>query len=370
MQPRPLYEPKNARTLPQSSSQDDFDLFSTNPPRLNSHKVTGTQALVEFLNTTSPEEFQPTSQRTSTTHLFFRRRNKNKQVQVQPISQPSPPTASTPGPKHVSSSVSEKSSYIEIIPRVQSRESALSTMSGPKHRVRHSDTQVPLLPSKSPRSSLYTESLRHSSSIRSQMSNARARTHQENQNIKEKKRVDAVVVSLAGRDAVEQGLLQRLERYKLSQKEKPSDVVSSELALAHIKALHVSVEKPESEKTLNTRHVQVQTMTWEPSGESVESPKHTLPPLVVPTAREGLELQLAQEILQRKRAEAALEETIDNFEVLSGLAYKKLRELWEEKMRWENACIELRDRLLDTIHPARDTMVSLPSDYVESTLNS
>lgn len=47
-----------------------------------------------------------------------------------------------------------------------------------------------------------------------------------------------------------------------------------------------------------------------------------------------------------KRAELALEEALDNFEVISGLAYAKLRELWEEKMRWENACMELRDRLL------------------------
>ncbi|KAI9302112.1 hypothetical protein BJ944DRAFT_270430 [Cunninghamella echinulata] len=61
---------------------------------------------------------------------------------------------------------------------------------------------------------------------------------------------------------------------------------------------------------------------------------------------EELKRQLLQERQERQRLEASLQATCDHFEVLSGLAYKKLRELWEEKIRWENTCVELNGRLL------------------------
>jgi hypothetical protein len=95
------FEPKDARTINIYDDDDDFDDFDdwsleTTPPRPRRRK-TGTQALVEFLNTTSPEEFRKmpppktthstpitpsttaatTKQRTSTP-FFLRRRNKNK----------------------------------------------------------------------------------------------------------------------------------------------------------------------------------------------------------------------------------------------------------------------------------------------------
>ncbi|RCH79698.1 Sorting nexin mvp1, partial [Rhizopus azygosporus] len=80
------------------------------------------------------------------------------------------------------------------------------------------------------------------------------------------------------------------------------------------------------------RHIQVQTMDVEHSTDPIKVSK---------TKKESEEGET-----EIRRLEAALDETLDNFEVICGLAYKKLRELWEEKMRWENACMEFRDRLL------------------------
>jgi hypothetical protein len=84
------------------------------------------------------------------------------------------------------------------------------------------------------------------------------------------------------------------------------------------------------------RHMQVQTeqiVTTIPTNNNTVS--------IIPTTSDETEFEK-----RAKRAEAALENALDHFEVISGLAYKKLREIWEEKMRWENACMELRDRLV------------------------
>ncbi|KAL0082248.1 hypothetical protein J3Q64DRAFT_1695464 [Phycomyces blakesleeanus] len=399
-----MYEPKDARTLSiqrgGEEDPDDMSLFSTSDstPRQTRKKGTDTQALVEFLNNTSPEEFRHVNERTSATNLFFRRR-KNKQPPPA-VTRPSPsPSTSCPVPGSAPSSTTtllndallkERKSYIEIVANPsRSRESSTSSLQPTlTPHIRHSDSQLPILPSKSQReSSLYSESLRHSTSIRSQMSsNPRTRSLMRQdtyssvnsntrspRDAKEKRRVEAVVSSLAadGRETIEAGLIQRLERYRVSKADKPSDVVSTDLAAEHIRALHVSAPKPAG--MVKVRHVQVQTMSWSetpslPTSTIVIAPKKIKSE--TPRTVESLERQLEEERQQRKRAEAALEETMDNFEVLSGLAYKKLRELWEEKMRWENACVELRDRLLETMHPTSldYTPVSLPSDYVESTL--
>ncbi|ORZ21604.1 hypothetical protein BCR42DRAFT_407917 [Absidia repens] len=66
------------------------------------------------------------------------------------------------------------------------------------------------------------------------------------------------------------------------------------------------------------------------------------------TIIDRLEKELAGEKKQRQRVEASLNDTRDHFEVLSGLAYKKLREIWEEKLKWENACMELNQQLMIT----------------------
>lgn len=62
---------------------------------------------------------------------------------------------------------------------------------------------------------------------------------------------------------------------------------------------------------------------------------------------ELLQQQLAEEQRSKRRLVAAMRDSRDKSELLSALAYKKLRELWEEKCKWEGDCLELRDRLME-----------------------
>ncbi|KAH8551861.1 hypothetical protein BGW37DRAFT_520128 [Umbelopsis sp. PMI_123] len=62
---------------------------------------------------------------------------------------------------------------------------------------------------------------------------------------------------------------------------------------------------------------------------------------------ELLQQQLAEEQRSKRRLMAAMRDSRDKSELLSALAYKKLRELWEEKCKWEGDCLELRDRLME-----------------------
>jgi hypothetical protein len=213
---------------------------------------------------------------------------------------------------------------------------------------------------------------------------------------KKRKMVDALVATCDGMDVIEAGLIQRLKQCQLYGIDKPMDVVTAQLTEEHIRALKVSssialtadqrrTEQKENKKK-RSRHAQVQTLPWDGSSSSstyglLVSPEkntaqNTTSSSVSMTtaaattttattttttteqtdsiALEELQQQLAQERQERQRLEAALETTCDHFEVLSGLAYKKLRELWEEKLRWENACIELNDRLV-TIGQGRNS---------------
>ncbi|CAO3667718.1 unnamed protein product [Umbelopsis vinacea] len=60
-----------------------------------------------------------------------------------------------------------------------------------------------------------------------------------------------------------------------------------------------------------------------------------------------LQQQLAEEQRSKRRLVAAMRDSRDKSELLSALAYKKLRELWEEKCKWEGDCLQLRDRLME-----------------------
>jgi hypothetical protein len=62
---------------------------------------------------------------------------------------------------------------------------------------------------------------------------------------------------------------------------------------------------------------------------------------------ELLQQQLVEEQRSKRRLVAAMRDSRDKSELLSALAYKKLRELWEEKCKWEGDCLELRDRLME-----------------------
>lgn len=73
-----------------------------------------------------------------------------------------------------------------------------------------------------------------------------------------------------------------------------------------------------------------------------------------------LQSRLSIEQRAKKRLIAAMNDSNDKSELLSALAYKKLRELWEEKSRWEAACFELQERFtqLDQMEVHHDRMWS------------
>lgn len=63
-----------------------------------------------------------------------------------------------------------------------------------------------------------------------------------------------------------------------------------------------------------------------------------------------LQSRLSNEQRAKKRLMAAMNDSSDKSELLSALAYKKLRELWEEKCRWEAACFELQEKFVQHEH--------------------
>ncbi|CAO3587231.1 unnamed protein product [Absidia cylindrospora] len=417
-------------TYEEDDDFDDFDDWSleSTPPRPRRRK-TGTQALVEFLNTTSPEEFRraplpktthstpittTTKQRTSTP-FFLRRRNKNKTSSSWSILASNASTAgssSTSLHHQGAPNTIHRKNYIEIIahnptriphyynpvtpmPTTVAAAAAIQNLaSGSKISLNE-----PVLPTRR-ESSLYSASIR-SMSIKSPSSPypkvnstllgpgspTKAKDeldHNNNDNINKKKNmVDAMVATCNGMDVIEAGLIQRLKQCELYGVDKPMDVLTAQLTEEHIRALKVSSLATAAVATASSadqqrrsvgqkkksRHVQVQTLPWDGTTSSTTNKDNTFSSSSIAVATfsssssssttttatameppdsvvEELQQQLAQERQERQRLEAALESTCDHFEVLSGLAYKKLRELWEEKLRWENACIELNDRLV------------------------
>lgn len=428
------FEPKDARVtnVYEDEDEDELDFLSltsssdvTPRPR---RKKTGTQDLAEFLITTSPEEFQKNPPKRSS-NPFFRRRNKSK---ASIVSRP-PPSSSSSTPARSPNTV-HRSNHIEIVPnetsstslaRIASRTPSLAS-SRPSivRRSVISNSEQPVLPSnrssKQRESSLYSDSIRFSMSTRSHASNnnfaslrgnplkrhdtdgtmgSRATTSlpqrmsqrtigtaDEDTEERSKKATEALVNQIQQHphyDAVEKALLQRLERFQLAKMDKPSDAMTTQLAVEHIRALEASNQDrhpafdndddcnvqseamtPSGNKPRKKiRHMQVQTMPMEENKEEQQQ-KDPVAGLDKDHAQgnsdqaqliEQLQQQLAEEQLQRKRLEATLSETRDHFETLSGLAYKKLRELWEDKMHWENACIDLREQLING--DRRDDMI-------------
>ncbi|CDH56794.1 predicted protein [Lichtheimia corymbifera JMRC:FSU:9682] len=441
------FEPKDARVTnvyEDDEDEDELDFLSltsssdvTPRPR---RKKTGTQDLAEFLITTSPEEFQKHPPKRSS-NPFFRRRNKSKPSIV---SRP-PPSSSSSTPARSPNTV-HRSNHIEIVPNEASTSTSLariasrtpSLASSRPSIVRRSvisNSEQPVLPSnrssKQRESSLYSDSIRFSMSTRSHASNnnfaslrgnplkrhdtdgtmgSRATTSlpqrmsqrtigtDEDTEEREKKATEALANQIQQHphhDAIEKALLQRLERFQLAKMDKPSDAMTTHLAVEHIRALEASnqdrhpafdvdddcnvqreaITTPSGNKPKKkVRHMQVQTMPMEEEKHEqqqqqkgvvigLEKDHHTPPNSDNAQLIEQLQQQLAEEQLQRKRLEATLNETRDHFETLSGLAYKKLRELWEDKMHWENACVDLREQLINGGDRQNDM---IPADFPDS----
>ncbi|ORX52002.1 hypothetical protein DM01DRAFT_1336993 [Hesseltinella vesiculosa] len=382
------FEPKDARTISTFDDDDDLDdlddwsLDASPRPR----RRTGTQALVEFLNTTSPEEFRkaPTTSKRST--FFSRRRNKKKPSSNHTV-------ATSTAPPHII----RRNGYVEIITnhhptRIPYAPTSSTLAPVPSTSLQHhlrrpsnglsahvDSSDQPVLPNRR-ESSIYSASIRSQPFSPTSITSAPdilSRAISTNNNNKRmpalppktvKPDPDALVTALEGMDVVEAGLALRLKQYDLAKADHPSDQVSKVLIEEHLRALNISAalsSPPPGEHKKSARHVQVQTMPIDLSTDLAPSPTATIsstPDSLSPDKRtqteddpdstkqsftvEELQRQITQERLERQRLEAALRNTCDHFEVLSGLAYKKLRELWEEKVRWENACVELNNQLI------------------------
>jgi hypothetical protein len=392
------FEPKNARVT------FDKKYYSNDIPR---KRITGTQALVEFLNTTSPEEFQKRLPMKRSSALFFRRgSNNNKASKV--VARNSAATAST----------IHRKNYIEIIVNPftfnKSKDTTTSTatpLSSSATRGGGKNNHIAILGSQlnhtlSKSSNIYSIHdsatvnkpflpMRKGNGMTNVLTSAIINKEIPKSEGKSKSAMttrrqipslsmspaiqqdDQYINSILSTprssfsneeedDLIEGGLKQRLNHYQSLLQEKPSDTISKRLAHEHMVALQVAsfmmIEEQQTEKVTcrkkkknSCRHIQVQTMPYpndnnavtnqlqevekddyySSNNESINELKQRL---------ERAEKELKEEKLISSRLQAALEETCDQYEVLSGLAYKKLREVWEEKKRWEYACIETKER--------------------------
>lgn len=355
------FQPKNPRAVSiYHIDEDDMDDLIEEKVNNGKKGMTGTQALVEFLKTTSPEEFQrniPTTERSSNIFSRIRKQKRNQPksssssstttttttttTHAPPLPTPSistrsipsstislPSTLTAPTSYHGSEINSTiRKNHIEIIPQksasINSRSPSFETSSFVS---RNKGTGEPILPNKKRESSLYSGSLHYSNSVNSKLF----------------KLNDEYLSKSDGVDTIESALLQRLERMKLINHELPSNQVATGLAAEHVRALGITLSLDNdhliNDQKKNTRHMQVQT---DFNSDTTMETTTNITTTTTTTTQQDIDFEN-----RAKRAEAALENALDHFEVITGLAYKKLRELWEEKMRWENACMDLRDRLV------------------------
>ncbi|KAI7891939.1 uncharacterized protein EV154DRAFT_506414 [Mucor mucedo] len=332
------YEPKDARiTFDEKYYSDDVDQSKREPRK----RITGTQALVEFLNTTSPEEFQ---KKRSSASFFGRKKSTTTADKSKPF----------------------RKSYIEIIanPFNRSKKSNAILLGAQLNQTLSKTTSIyseqPVLPIP------HQQQQRKSPPILISQSQ---QTYGKRQppslcvgSLQDTPTQSKTLFTLPGHDElIEGGLKQRLKNYQSHALEKPSDMISKSLALEHLAALEVvstmkKMEQQHIEPKKKCRHIQVQTMPFYPDdnkepllllnveAESVVKKNPIDSEVDLKQRLAKAEHELKQEKLTSSRLQAALEETRDQLEVLSGLAYKKLREVWEEKTRWETACIETKEK--------------------------
>lgn len=360
------FQPKNPRAVSiYHIDEDDMDDLLDEKVNGGKKIMTGTQALVEFLKTTSPEEFQRTvPERSSNIFARIRKQKRNhptpppvptpsisaKSVPSSTISLPvtinstyTAPTSYHGSELNNSTSGNARKNYIEIKPQkmvsrsagnsrspsfetssfVSRNNNSINNNNNNKNNNNSSNKGEPILPNKKRESSLYSGSLHYSNSINSKLY----------------KLNDEYLSKSDEMDEIESALLQRLERMKLINHQLPGDQVATGLATEHVRALAITHsldnDHLRNDQKKNIRHMQVQT--------EIEANVAVQTIINKPTSTSKDDVDFEN---RAKRAEAALENALDHFDVITGLAYKKLREIWEEKMRWENACMDLRDRLV------------------------
>ena len=430
------FQPKNARTIHTFDEDDDDDLddtslFGSSMSTSTKKATSGTQALADFLNTTSPEEFQrpalsstvSTSSSSSSSNFFRLRKNKRTPQQAKSSSStttlsstlsttPSPtptttlstlgdiPTIQQQQEQQQQQNNNSNNKHIKITPsrsssRKQQEQRSLSlapksptlSLSSSHHSslaIRSNEPQSPILPNRRRESSLYSGSLRNNASLRGRMSDygSSGRNHYNNNNNNHQRRnimelfeqpppLAPPPVSSSPSpnnnnikpakeiDQIDVALLQRLEQLN---NEDTSLSPSLDQRILPKATTTTTAEKARITKA--RRHCQTQTIETcipDPTSPLIDYQKDNnhndcsnynhygrqqqTPGITV----EQLEKQIADEKKRQKRLQATMKESTDQFEVLSGLAYMKLRELWEEKMRWEEAYFTLNERL-DEIH--------------------
>ncbi|ORY92219.1 hypothetical protein BCR43DRAFT_497978 [Syncephalastrum racemosum] len=410
------FQPKDARTVSVTSSDDDDDDFSSLVPRTNRpsrRPSTGTQALADFLNNTSPEEFQrapppqPSSHTITGSSFFKRRKNKLNSSNASTSSQTSgsstasrpahaavyltnhsaPPTYE-PIPQKNDSTQAKKASTPTPAPSTstnQGRSAATTDAQGSAHpsKIRHAQeprvastntstsispptspvqgTMSPALPnathSKRRESSIYSGggSLRRlagGGSTRNKYQspftsmNSQQLTHTQRRSEARGGGLKLMDLFEAEKHPIDAALQQRLD--ERAQEESAANTAREVVTSKVIEPTPASTR---------VRHAQTQTVeeaqtgrgqddTTEHASSSSSSSRETsmeAPPSTGLSAAE-LKRRIAEERRQQKHLQLAIDTSADQFEVLSGLAYKKLRMLWEEKMRWENAYFDLQEQ--------------------------
>ncbi|KAI9481145.1 MAG: hypothetical protein EXX96DRAFT_565574 [Benjaminiella poitrasii] len=311
-------EPKDPRVIFQV--REDNSVFDD---KEHQKRKTGTEALVEFLNSTCPEEFQKSRSKRSTSLSLYRKTKMilNKTRAYDSIHLTANITTST------TADFVNRKNHIEIITNNTfiSKDKLSIISKAEKNKIQEVDVE-------------------------------------ENNIIKERTRCTPSI----SMDTIEKGLKHRLNQYKTAQLNKPSDMIASHVAYEHTICLgttisdyqqqiekgkttiHTQAEILSNKRKIPVRHVQVQTMSCNEDPSCIE-----------PTLNDGtiqqqhyeltriklknIENEARQEKITTARLEAALEATRDYYEALCGLAYKKLKEVWEEKAKWETACLEIKE---------------------------
>jgi hypothetical protein len=387
------FEPKDPRiTFEEEYNSDDQHDWTSDEQQPRKRK-TGTQALVEFLNTTSPEEFQKDSPKRPSA-LFFRRRkptNNNKPITVAPVppihrknyieiianpfmfnktksssSNATTPTTSiststststttttTRTPTHAGTTAGSSTTVIgsQLVRTLSKSSTSIYTPPLPTRKSIYSNNNGSLQTSRSPSVLTNAGFVRRQPSLRVDISSTAKQTLPMNI-------LPMMMNNVQVDDVIEEGLKHRLNQFKKLELDKPSDFISKIIAQEHTAALDMlfslTNDSQQQRKKRRPRHIQVQTMPYVDQetttttqivmDDEAKEDDELLDHQVTRQRLEKVEKELKQEKLINSRLEAALEETRDQYEMLTGLAYKKLREVWEEKSRWENACIETKER--------------------------
>ncbi|SAM01820.1 hypothetical protein [Absidia glauca] len=424
-------EPKDARTFDTYDNNNDFDDDDdlddwTTKPR---PRRTGTQALVDFLNTTSPEEFQKTApakkspykilttnsaKRITSTSFFLRRRNKSKS---------SSSSTSASIPSSTSSTHSDASSmtsfYQKLAPNTIHRKNHIEILAH-NSGTGASATKLSLNEPARYGSSLHGASARHAPakspylnhttgipgptdpsnnadpifgdtlpitlpipsatalsprSAKTQTSSASKNDthHHEHGSHNESETNQTNTTATIGVDVIEAGLIQRLKQWQLAEPDKSIYNVDQYTdAPTSDPPSHPTGRQPERFITKRARHAQIQTLPWDtppPPTTDLTPPLKPGPPTIsIDPAIDDLRRQINQERQKRHHLESAIQQTCAHFDILSELAYKKLTELWDEKVRWENACLELNEDLLKAEQGVIPTTGPLTDDFQTTAL--